>query len=63
MDRLNEIGICSWKNPNAITVVTSRICESVIDLCKLASNDDVLHVICMLNVTKSQIDELIADVF
>ena len=63
MDRLNEIGICSWKNPNAITVVTSRMYESVINVCNSVSNDDFLHVVCMLNVTKSQIYKLISDIF
>jgi histidine decarboxylase len=60
--RLNEIGIPAWRNPNAITVVFPKVADSIIAKWQLATQETISHIICMPNVTKDQIDELILDI-
>ena len=60
--KLNEIGIKAWSNKDAITVVFPKMPEPVKQKWQLATEGDVAHIICMPNVTKSQIDEFINDV-
>ena len=61
-EELNRIGIKAWSNPGAITVVMPRVDEQVKNKWQLATEDDITHVVCMPNVTKEQIDELISDI-
>ena len=58
---LQKIGINAWRNPNAITVVLPKTPKSIKDKWQLATEGDISHVICMPNVTKTQIDEFIHD--
>lgn len=59
---LEKIGISAWSNPNAITVVIPKMPKSIQLKWQLATEGDITHIICMPNVTKSQIDELINDI-
>ncbi|GAA4237731.1 histidine decarboxylase [Postechiella marina] len=59
--QLNNIGVKAWRNPNAITVVFPKTSKSIKNKWQLATEDDISHVICMPNVTKSQIDLFIED--
>lgn len=59
--KLKDIGIAAWRNPNAITVVLPKTPQAVKLKWQLATEGDVSHVICMPNVTKEQIDEFIHD--
>ncbi|MDO6737571.1 histidine decarboxylase [Wenyingzhuangia sp. 2_MG-2023] len=61
IQKLETIGIESWKNPGAITVILPRVSNEVILKWQLASQGAISHIICMPNVTKIQIDELIND--
>lgn len=59
--RLNEIGIPAWRNPNAITVNFPEPELKVRQKWQLASEGGYSHIICMPNITKLQIDQLIAE--
>jgi histidine decarboxylase len=60
--RLREVGISAWRNPNAITVVFPAPCDAVRQKWQLASENGHSHIICMPNVTKQQIDEVIHEI-
>jgi len=60
VNKLNELGIKAWKHDNAITVVFPKVSDAVKEKWQLAT-EDVSHVICMPNVTKTQIDKFIED--
>ncbi|SFT67638.1 L-histidine carboxy-lyase (histamine-forming) [Lishizhenia tianjinensis] len=59
--RLQEIGVNAWRNPNSITVVMPKTPNSVKNKWQLATEGDISHIICMPNVSKAQIDEFIED--
>ncbi|HEY8568922.1 histidine decarboxylase [Microbulbifer sp.] len=58
---MRSAGISAWRNPNAITVVFPQVAESVKQKWQLATANGQSHVICMPNVTRAQIDELVED--
>jgi histidine decarboxylase len=60
--RLNEVGIKAWRNEGAITVVLPRVSNTVKHKWQLATEGDTTHIICMPKVTKTQIDQFVADV-
>lgn len=60
--RLKELGIEAWRNPNTITVVFPEPAEAIRHKWQLASEQGFSHIICMPNVTKAQIDEVIAEI-
>ncbi|WP_258932061.1 hypothetical protein [Flavobacterium oreochromis] len=60
--RLNEIGVKAWRNPNAITVVFPSPSVEVCAKWQLATEKGYSHIICMPNVTLEQIDEFILDI-
>ncbi len=62
MKRLNDVGIHSWSNPGAITVIFPKAPDELIEKWQLASQDNISHIICMPNVTKEQIDLFIKDI-
>lgn len=57
--RLQEIGIDAWRNPNAITVVFPEPHETIRNRWQLASENGYSHIICMPNVQREQIDEVV----
>lgn len=61
-EQLLEIGIEAWSNPGAITIVLPKVADSIKNKWQLATEDDITHIICMPNVSKTQIDELITDI-
>jgi histidine decarboxylase len=61
-EEMEKIGIPAWSNPNAITVVIPKMPKSIQLKWQLATEGDITHIICMPNVTKAQIDELIIDI-
>ena len=61
-EEMEKIGIPAWSNPNAITVVIPKMPKSIQLKWQLATEGDINHIICMPNVTKAQIDELIIDI-
>ena len=58
---LNKIGIKAWMNEGAITVVFPKVSIAIKEKWQLAT-EDVSHLICMPNVTKSNIDDFIKDI-
>jgi len=58
--RLREIGISAWRNANAITVNFPSPSAEICYKWQLASENGSSHIICMPNVEKEQIDQLIA---
>ena len=61
-EEMEKIGIPAWSNQNAITVVIPKMPKSIQLKWQLATEGEITHIICMPNVTKSQIDELIHDI-
>jgi histidine decarboxylase len=61
MAELIKIGIDAWMNKGSITVVFPKVSDSIKEEWQLAT-DEITHVICMPNVTKTQIDKFIADI-
>lgn len=60
--KLKEIGINAWRNPNSITVVFPEPEEAIRKKWQLASENGMSHIICMPNVTKKQIEEVVAEI-
>ena len=60
--KLNEKGIKAWTNPNAITVVLPKMPNEIKLKWQLATEGEMSHLICMPNVTKSQIDAFVNDI-
>ncbi|MNL14009.1 Histidine decarboxylase [compost metagenome] len=60
--KLKEIGIPAWRNTNAITVNFPEPAIQIRQKWQLAAENSWSHIICMPNVTKSQIDELLAEI-
>jgi histidine decarboxylase len=60
--QLNDIGIDAWRNPNSITVVFPEPDEKIRKKWQLASENGMSHIMCMPNVTKEQIDVVVAEI-
>lgn len=60
--RLKEIGIAAWRNTNAITVNFPEPDLQIRQKWQLAAEGGWSHIICMPNITKTQIDQLIQEV-
>lgn len=61
-NKLDAIGVCAWSNPGSITVVFPKVNDQVKEKWQLATEGDITHIICMPNVTCSQIDEVVKDI-
>lgn len=59
---LQKIGIQAWRNPNAITVNFPEPPLQIRKKWQLAAEGGWSHIICMPNVSKEQIDELISEI-
>ncbi|NSL86621.1 histidine decarboxylase [Chitinophaga sp. Mgbs1] len=59
--RMQENGIAAWRNPDSITVVFPEPAGNIRRKWQLASENGWSHIICMPNVTKAQVDQLIAE--
>ena len=59
--KMNEAGLRAWNYDHAITVVFPRPKERLVKKWKLAVQDDIAHIICMPQVTKQTVDEIIND--
>lgn len=58
-EKLKALGLDAWRNPDAITVVFPEPGESIRKKWQLASENGYSHIICMPNVTRAQIDEVV----
>ncbi len=61
LEQLRAVGVDAWKVPGAITVVFPKASENIKVKWQLATVGDFSHVVCMPNLTKSQIDVFIED--
>nr|WP_199081468.1 histidine decarboxylase [Pedobacter sp. ASV19] len=61
-EQLNKIGIEAWRNKNSITVNFPEPALSIRKKWQLAAEGGWSHIICMPNVSKVQIDELLAEI-
>ncbi|XZF16189.1 histidine decarboxylase [Chitinophagaceae bacterium MMS25-I14] len=61
-EQLNAAGFEAWRNPDAITVVFPEVPAEVRQKWQLATENGFTHVICMPNVTREQVDLLVADI-
>jgi histidine decarboxylase len=61
-EKLKEIGITAWRNPNAITVNFPTPSTAICKKWQLAAEQGNSHIICMPNVSKAHIDLFIADI-
>ena len=59
--KLQEIGILSWRNENAITVVFPEPTESLCKKWQLASENGQAHIVCMPGISKEMINGFIED--
>ncbi len=60
--KLAAAGIKAWRNTNSITVVFPEPCDEVREKWQLASENGYSHIICMPNVTREQIDEVVTEI-
>ncbi|MBB5619133.1 histidine decarboxylase [Pedobacter cryoconitis] len=60
--KLKEIGINAWRNPDSITVNLPEPAAQVRIRWQLALENGWCHIICMPNVTKYQIDQLVGEI-
>lgn len=58
--QMKAAGIPAWRNPNALTVVFPKVSEALKNRWQLATQG-ISHLIVMPNVTREQIDALVAD--
>lgn len=61
-EQLKELGVEAWRNPNAITVNFPEPSKVIRQKWQLAAEGGWSHIICMPNVSKQQIDELILEI-
>ncbi|MGC8485148.1 MAG: histidine decarboxylase, partial [Candidatus Baltobacteraceae bacterium] len=61
LERLQEIGVPAWRNPNAITVVLPRVAPEIQRRWQLATAGDISHVLVLPNVGRDQIDAFVAE--
>ncbi|WP_199140920.1 histidine decarboxylase [Pedobacter sp. ASV12] len=59
--KFKEIGLAAWRNPNAITVNFPEPDPAIRQKWQLASENGWSHIICMPNVQREHIDELIQE--
>ncbi|WP_316794242.1 histidine decarboxylase [Pedobacter frigoris] len=60
-DKLKEIGIAAWRNPNTITVNFPAPGLAIRQKWQLASENATSHIICMPNIQREQIDQLVLE--
>jgi histidine decarboxylase len=61
VQRLNDIGIAAWRNPNALTVVFPKPSDAIIKKWQLATESGRSHVICMPGVQRADIDRFLTE--
>jgi histidine decarboxylase len=60
-EQFKQAGIAAWRNPSALTVIFPQPSEAVRGKWQLATHDGLSHVVCMPQVTRQQIDQLLED--
>jgi len=55
-EKMKNMGIEAWRNPNSITVVFPKAPEAIRLKWQIASEGDWSHIICMPGITKEKID-------
>lgn len=60
-EKLKAIGVPAWRNPNTITVNFPSPSSTIRQKWQLASENGGSHIICMPNVQKEQIDQLVTE--
>jgi len=58
--RMRDAGIAAWRNPNALTVVFPKVGDALRKRWQIATQG-ISHLVVMPNVTRAQIDALVAD--
>ena len=61
VEALNNIGVKSWRNANALTVVLETPSAAICKKYQLAVEDEIAHIICMPGIEKHHIDSFIKD--
>lgn len=61
-NKLNELNMNAWRNPNTITVVFNKPSQAICGKWQLATERNHAHVICMPSVTKERIDRFLIDI-
>jgi histidine decarboxylase len=61
-DRLREFGLDAWCNPGALTVVSPVLPARLRKKWQLATEGDICHIVCVPGVTRTMIDDFLADV-
>ncbi|RYG10645.1 MAG: histidine decarboxylase, partial [Chitinophagaceae bacterium] len=61
VEKLNEKDIDAWRNPNAITVNFLSPSATIRQKWQLAAENGWSHIICMPNIERKQVDELVAE--
>ncbi|OQR93802.1 hypothetical protein ACHHYP_02260 [Achlya hypogyna] len=59
--KLRALGVAAWRNANSITVVFPEVAHELQIKWQLATAKGISHLICMPNVTRTQIDAILAD--
>ncbi|PYF72911.1 histidine decarboxylase [Pedobacter nutrimenti] len=61
-EKLHEMGIPAWRNPNSITVNFPEPAAAIRKKWQLAAESGSSHIICMPNIGKNQIDQLLQEI-
>ena len=60
--KFREIGLNAWRNKYAMTVIFPKPPASVLEKWGIAVYGEIAHIITLPNITRGQIDELVADI-
>ncbi len=60
-DKLNELGLNAWSNPDTITVVFDKPSKDICGKWQLATEGNKAHIICMPSVTKERVNQFLED--
>ena len=61
IEKLKEIGVEAWRNPNSVTVVFPRPPESLMEKWVIAPDREIGHIITLPPVDRNVIDSFVTD--
>jgi histidine decarboxylase len=62
LEKLLDLGIAAWSNPNAITVIIPEPTKAIVEKWQLATENGQSHIICMPGITKKEINGFLKDI-
>lgn len=62
IEKFAEKGIRAWRNPNSLTVVFPRTSAKIVRKWKLASKDDISHIITLPHLSRADIENAVNEI-